>query len=161
MSHLSRNQSLTSRWGRLLLGLFVFGWFNAVAQPCLMTMQSAAPTETHADPTHAAHGHHADVAQEFPSDGGCGHCPEGAGAGCQESSAQTAATQCDQPAEVLPESRQKLPDPRDLPGDLPVACSDPPSAERLTIPPLSLLPESDLPLPAGTPLNVQFCVFLK
>ena len=150
-----------SRWGRLLLGLFVFGWLNAVAQPCLMTMPSAAPTETHADATHAAHGHHADVAQEVPTDGGCGHCPEGAGAGCHESPAQAAATQCDQPAEVLPESRQKPPDPRDLPGDLPLACSDPPLAERLSIPPLSLLPDGELPLPAGTPLNVRFCVFLK
>lgn len=160
MSHLSRKQSLISRWGRLLLGLYVFGWINAVAQPCLMTMQSPAATEVSGDASHAAHGHHAAAGDELPANGGCGHCPDGAVAGC-EGSAQAAATHCDQSAEVLPESRQKLPDPRDLPGDLPMVCNDPPTVPRRKIPPPSLLSDSQPSLPPGTPLNIRFCVFLK
>jgi len=160
LSYLSRKQSLISRWGRLLLGLFVFGWINAVAQPCLMTTQSAAATGASADTAHAAHGHHADAEDEFPASGDCGHCPGGAGPGC-EGLAEAAATHCDQPSDVLTDGRQKLPDPRDLPDDLPLACADPPFYEQLLIPPPSLLPDAELPLPAGTPLTIRFCVFLK
>jgi hypothetical protein len=149
-----------SRWGRLLLGLFVFGWINAVAQPCLMAMTSAVATEVSTDTAHAAHGHHADAGSERPASGGCGHCPGGAGAACH-GLAEASSTQCDQPADVLPEGRQKVPDPRDLPGDLPLACTDPPISQRPLSPPLSLLPDVELPLPAGRPLTIRFCVFLK
>ena len=162
---MSKNQALMSRWGRLILGLFVFGWINAVAQPCAMALAAAVddkPTliEAPAGDAHHAHGHHADAAQENAAGGGCGHCPGGGATGCLEP-ALDAAPHCYAGADVIPESRLKLPGPRDLPDDIVLPSVDPPNACRPPPTPSSLLPAQDEPPRDGPALNLRFCVFLK
>lgn len=152
----SLNQTLASRWGRLALGVFVFGWMNAVAQPCLMDGSSgAAPS---AMSIHGEHGGHA-MAHGMGA-GDCGHCPPGGhddGGNCEIVSSAA----CDAAAEITVDGRTSKLETDDLPDDSEafVTSADPPPGriERIEYRPDC---RSRI-LPAGPPLNLRNCVFLK
>jgi hypothetical protein len=152
----SINQTLIHRWGRLVLGVFVFGWMNAVAQPCLMDMPSSAkvPVAT----MHGEHGGHG-VLHDMGGDD-CEHCPSGghdAGGICQ--TATSAA--CDAAGEVAVDGRAIKLEKGNLPDDAKtlVTSADPPPGRVVRVE--YRADRQSRILPAGPPINLKNCVFLK
>ena len=156
MFKLSAKQSLTSRWGRLVLGVFVFGWINAVAQPCVMGMTAGAEMSVS-----AMHGEHGGHVMEHDNDGGdCGRCPPG-GHDAPGSCQSIASPSCGASADVAVDGRTIKLEPGSLPDDAEALLSSegPPPGQVAQVD-YRLDCQSRI-LPAGPPINLRNCVFLK
>ena len=145
-----------SRWGRLALGALVFGWMNAVAQPCFMDMSMSA--DVPATAMHGEHGGH--VMEHDTADADCGHCPPGGHDGTGD--CQTVSTPaCEASTDVVVDGRTIKLEWDDLPDDSAalVASVDPPPGRLARV---DYLPDCRTRLlPAGPPVNLLNCVFLK
>jgi hypothetical protein len=143
--------------GRLCLGLFVFAWAGASAQPCLMAMDASADTPMAAE--HASHGGHHSSGVESPDTDDCGHCPPGGHEAV--SCASGVSAECGDQQDVNTETRtapQKL---KDAQGTTGLTGPDPGPVGPQSV---------SLPRPAQfrqlkyrtTPsLSILNCVFLK
>ena len=145
-----------SRWGRLALGVFVFGWMNAVAQPCLMDMMT-----TEGMPEAAMHGAHVghDMAHDM-ADADCGHCPPGDDNGTGDCRTVSSAA-CEAVADVVVDGRMSKLGSDNLPEDAEALLMsvDPPPGRVLRV---EYVPDCrSRVLPAGPPINLRNCVFLK
>jgi hypothetical protein len=112
-------------------------------------------------PDTAIHGDHGGHTMEHGSvDDDCGHCPpgeHGASGDCNT----LASAECGSINGIAVDNRSVRPDTDDLPDDTKsiVSSVDPPPVQAPRI--LKYPPWRQYELPAGPPLNIQFCVFLK
>ena len=154
--NLSVNQTFVSRWGRLALSVFVFGWMNAVAQPCLMDMP--AMTETRATAAHGDHGGH--VMEHDVAGTECEHCPPGGHNGPDDCLSDILPA-CGNTGDVIIDGRTAKLESGNLPDEPETLAT---SVDR---PPVRKVRYEYVPdcqprdLPAGPPLNLRHCVFLK
>lgn len=161
MAKSAKNQTLVTIWGRFVLGMFVFAWLSAAAEPCLMNMDTRP--ETGMTPGHAAHTMHQvdeHAKDNAGADKNCGHCPPAVAVGHEVSCPTAQAAGCDDLPQSNIDTRQVKLQIKDVPGFYAIAHPPPmPEAPPQSIA-IPLWSTESLHYPAGPSLTIINCVFL-
>jgi len=156
-----KKQTLITAWGRFVLGVFVFAWLNATAQPCLMAMN--LPAQADAMSSHVMHG--MDQVEQRANDHAvankrCAHCPPTGTMNHESLCATLQAADCDDLPQSTIDARQDKLKLKDVPGLFAIAHAPPVPL----VPPLPIAPrqpyEKCLHFRAGPSLSILNCVFL-
>jgi hypothetical protein len=158
-----KNLIKSKRLGQFVLGLLVFSWLGAAAQPCLTGIDAA--TQSPAMSEHSGHSGHSGPATEHATDAGgppCGHCPPGAGHHNAGPCSGSLKADCVSLPEVGIDARGKA---LKVDKDAPQACGVAPLATEniyaSSRSPCIYLDADQRRFAIGPSLSVRYCVYLK